>query len=131
MKCLQCKKDATATTELDGVMILECLDGHRTGQLTAKQEKEIMLRIGVLSEETGEFVPLKKTRKAKKAAVKGIPATMYDIFDKPRETVRKVADLNPCEGGDHNPNPLWTMDGGSRCVECDGWISDDAVNEGD
>lgn len=45
MKCLQCGKPATSAGIVSGYEIRECDDKHRTAQLTAQQEKEIVTRL--------------------------------------------------------------------------------------
>lgn len=81
MKCLECKKPANEVAIIDGVAIGECDDGHRTGKLSLKQEKEIIVRLGFdLSE--GVTVSAKgKGKKAAKRAVVTIPAPMGEVLD--------------------------------------------------
>jgi hypothetical protein len=40
-----------------------------------------------------------------------------------------INDLNFDVRPDHEPNPLWIMDGGSACVECGGFIPDNWNSE--
>lgn len=47
MKCLQCNKPANEVAILDGTVIGECEDGHRTGKLSVDQDKALSLKLGL------------------------------------------------------------------------------------